>query len=203
MGVVRAFALRAGDVTGLGEDVFYLTIDELLAVLGGDVSACRYLAARKETYARYQALPPYPPVISGRFDPFQWAADPNRRGDVYDAHIPFPNPAPDSNVITGFAGVAGVVKGVVRRIDQMEHGHLLQPGEILVTMTTNIGWTPLFPRTGAIVTDVGAPLSHAVIVARELGIPAVVGCNDATMRLKTGDCVRVNGGQGIVEIQES
>jgi pyruvate,water dikinase len=203
MGVVRAFALRTGDLTGLGEDVFYLTIDELLAVLGGAVSACRYLAARKETYARYRALPPYPPVISGRVDPFHWAADPNRRGDVYDAHIPIPSPAPDSNVITGFAGVAGVVEGVVRRIDQMEHGHLLQPGEILVTMTTNIGWTPLFPRTAAIVTDVGAPLSHAVIVARELGIPAVVGCNDATMRLMTGDCVRVNGGQGTVEILES
>jgi phosphoenolpyruvate synthase/pyruvate phosphate dikinase len=65
---------------------------------------------------------------------------------------------------------------------------------------TNIGWTPLFPRLAAIVTDLGAPLSHAAIVARELGIPAVVGCGDATMRLKTGDRVRVNGGQGLAEI---
>ncbi|HEY4723744.1 MAG TPA: PEP-utilizing enzyme, partial [Anaerolineae bacterium] len=55
----------------------------------------------------------------------------------------------------------------------------------------------------AIVTDVGAPLSHAAIVARELGIPAVVGCNDATMRLKTGDRIRVNGGKGTVEILAS
>jgi len=67
-------------------------------------------------------------------------------------------------------------------------------------MTTNVGWTPLFPRAAAIVTDVGAPLSHAAIVARELGIPAVVGCNDATRRLKTGDRVRVNGSRGRVEI---
>ena len=69
-----------------------------------------------------------------------------------------------------------------------------------MTVATNVGWTPLFPRAAAIVTDVGAPLSHAAIVARELGIPAVMGCNDATMRLKTGDRVRVNGGQGTVEI---
>jgi len=70
-------------------------------------------------------------------------------------------------------------------------------------VSTAIGWTPLFPRAAAIVTDLGAPLSHAAIVARELGIPAVVGCGDATMRLKTGDRVRVNGGQGLVEILES
>ena len=67
-------------------------------------------------------------------------------------------------------------------------------------LPADVGWTPLFPRAAAIVTDVEAPLSHAAIVARELGIPAVVGCNDATMRLKTGDHVRVNGGQGTVEI---
>ena len=198
MGVLRAFALRAGELSSLGEDVFYLTIDELLAVLGGDTSACRHLPARKETYARYRALPPYPPVISRRFDPFQWAADPNRRGDVYDAQAP--SLPTDSNLITGFAGVAGVVEGVVQRIDQMEEGQLLQPGEILVTMSTNVGWTPLFPRAAVIVTDVGAPLSHATIVARELGIPAVVGCNDATMCLKIGDRIRVNRGQGTVEI---
>jgi pyruvate,water dikinase len=71
-------------------------------------------------------------------------------------------------------------------------------GEILVTVATNIGWTPLFPRASAIITDIGAPLSHAVIVAREFGIPAVVGCRDASLRLKTGDRVRVDGGRGVV-----
>jgi pyruvate,water dikinase len=70
----------------------------------------------------------------------------------------------------------------------------------LVTVTTNVGWTPIFPRAAAVITDVGAPLSHAAIVARELGIPAVVGCFNATSVLKTGDRVRVDGGQGIVEI---
>jgi phosphohistidine swiveling domain-containing protein len=201
MGVIRAFALRAGELTGLNEDVFHLTIDELLAALGGDESAERFITARKTTYARYRSLPPYPPVISGRFDPFHWSADPNRRGDVFDAHAPLP--APKAGLIRGFAGAAGVVEGVVRRIDHAEDSSFLSPGEILVTTTTNVGWTPVFPRAAAVVTDVGAPLSHAAIVARELGIPAVVGCNDATMRLRTGDRVRVDGGRGTVEILEA
>jgi phosphoenolpyruvate-protein kinase (PTS system EI component) len=58
----------------------------------------------------------------------------------------------------------------------------------------------LFPRASAIVTDVGAPLSHTAIVARELGIPAVVGCGNATMCLRTGDLLPVNGGQGTVDV---
>jgi pyruvate,water dikinase len=92
---------------------------------------------------------------------------------------------------------------VVRRLDHPEEGVELEPGEILVTSQTNIGWTLLFPRAAAIVTDVGAPLSHAAIVARELGIPAVVNCADATARLRTGDRVRVDGVQGTVEILDS
>jgi phosphoenolpyruvate synthase/pyruvate phosphate dikinase len=76
----------------------------------------------------------------------------------------------------------------------------LQPGEILVAVTTNVGWTPIFPRAAAVITDVGAPLSHAAIVARELGIPAVVGCFNATKHLQTGDHVLVDGARGIVEI---
>jgi pyruvate,water dikinase len=88
----------------------------------------------------------------------------------------------------------------VRRLDNPQDGSQLQAGEILVAVQTDIAWTPLFPRLAAVITDIGAPLSHAAIVARELGVPAVVGCGDATMRLKTGDRVRVDGGRGIVEI---
>ncbi|RPI30916.1 MAG: hypothetical protein EHM70_12740, partial [Chloroflexota bacterium] len=198
MAIIRQFALRAGELTGLGEDVFHLLVDELLDVLEGDAAVTRYIPARKETYARYCSLPPYPPVISGRFDPFAWAADPDRREDVFDAHKDLAPPAGES--ITGFAGAVGVVEGVVRFIERVEDGGQLLPGEILLARATNIGWTPLFPRAAAIVTDVGAPLSHAAIVARELGIPAVVGCGNATLRLKTGDRVRVNGGGGTVEI---
>jgi phosphohistidine swiveling domain-containing protein len=201
MGVIRAFALRAGELTGLGGGVFQLTIDELLAALEGDESAARFIPARQSTHERYRALPPYPPVISGRFDPFRWSEDPDRRGDVFDSHAP--PPAPEGGLLRGFAGASGVVEGAVRRIDRAEDGALLQRGEILVTTTTNVGWTPVFPRAAAIVTDVGAPLSHAAIVARELGIPAVMGCGDATMRLRTGDRVRVDGGRGTVEILQA
>jgi len=199
--VIRAFALRAGELTGVGEDIFFLTIDEVLSLLAGDDAACRFIPARKETYERYAALPPYPTIIVGRFDPFQWAADPNRRSDIFNANAPAVAQDTDTGEpITGFAGALGIVEGTVRRLDRLEDSDRLQPGEILVTTMTNIGWTPLFPRLAAIVTDLGAPLSHAAIVARELGIPAVVGCGDATMRLKTGDRVRVDGGRGLVEI---
>ena len=95
----------------------------------------------------------------------------------------------------------GRVEGRVRILLTPEEGEKLQPGEILVAATTNVGWTPLFPKAAAIITDIGAPLSHAAIVARELGIPAVVGCGQATTRLKTGDRVIVDGGQGIVQMQ--
>ena len=88
----------------------------------------------------------------------------------------------------------------MRVISDAADGAVLQSGEVLVTTITNVGWTPLFPRAAAVITDVGAPLSHAAIVARELGIPAVVGCGNATMRLRTGDLVRVDGTAGTVEV---
>jgi rifampicin phosphotransferase len=106
---------------------------------------------------------------------------------------------PDDTV-TGFPGAAGVVEGTARVLSAPEDAARLGDGEILVTSVTNIGWTPVFPRVAAVVTDIGAPLSHAAIVARELGIPAVVGCGNATVRLRTGDRVRVDGGRGTVEV---
>ena len=201
MMVMRAFALRAGELLGIGEDVFFLTIDEVLDGLVGREPSFQLLPLRREIFERHRDLPPYPTLICGRFDPFAWAADPNRRSDFYDsrADISLP-PAGDPNIIRGAAGALGVVEGRVRRLDSLEDSSQLQPGEVLVTTMTNIGWTPLFPRAAAIVTDLGAPLSHAAIVARELGIPAVVGCGNATTRLKTGDRVRVNGGLGSVEL---
>jgi phosphohistidine swiveling domain-containing protein len=198
--VEREWALRAGELTGLGDDIFLLTIDEVLALLSGDDTATTTIPARKETYARYRDLPPYPMIIRGRFDPFVWASDPNRRNDIYDATATIP--LSTSDAFSGFAGAAGRVEGRVRVLEGPEQGDQLEPGEVLVAVTTNVGWTPIFPRAAAVVTDVGAPLSHAAIVARELGIPAVVGCGSATTRLRTGDRVRVDGGQGVVEILE-
>lgn len=200
-GVVRRFALRAGGVLGIGEDVFLLTIEELLAALDGDRSTLGLLDLRRETYQRYRELPPLPGIICGRFDPFAWAAEPHRRADAYVAGGPADVlPAGDADVVVGHPGSLGRVEGLVRRLDRFEDADQLRPGEVLVTHLTNIGWTPLFPRAGAVVTDLGAPLSHAAIVARELGVPAVVGCGDATVRLQTGDRVEVDGAAGRVRI---
>jgi phosphohistidine swiveling domain-containing protein len=202
--VIRAFFLRAGELSGLDDGVFFLTDHELVAVLSGDTSSVEHIPARRQAYEKYMALPPLPAWIRGRFDPFQWAADPNRRADVFDVHAPELPPAPSAdNVITGKPGSAGRVEGIVQKIDSPDEGDRLQAGEILVARTTNVGWTPLFPRAAAVITDIGGSLSHAAIVARELGIPAVVGCGDATIRLRDGDRVRVDGGRGTVEILET
>jgi phosphohistidine swiveling domain-containing protein len=202
VGVMREWFLRAGELTGLGDDIFFLTYQEVIDVLQGDGSAAAYVPTRREHYQKLSALPPYPVVIRGRFDPLQWAADPNRRTDYYDVRAPLPETVSASDTVTGVAGSAGRVEGVVRFLASMEEADQLQPGEILLASTTNVGWTPLFPRAAAVVTNIGAALSHAAIVARELGIPAVVGCGDATMRLKTGDRVLVDGGRGVVRILE-
>jgi pyruvate,water dikinase len=151
---------------------------------------------RRTAYQAYSALPPYPALIRGTFNPYVWAADPHRRSDVF-----IEGSAKEADVaVRGFPGSAGVVEARVRVINDAADGGALQPGEALVTTITNVGWTPLFPRAAAVITDVGAPLSHAAIVARELGIPAVVGCGNATMRLRTGDLVRVDGTAGTVEV---
>lgn len=197
--VNRAFAQKAGELTGLGDNVFFLYIDEALDLLSGKDLSVDHIPVRKENYNKYKALPPLPSIIRGRFDPFKWAESPNRRLDYFDSTIPTVIAA-DSQILKGFAGAVGRIEGTVRVLKNPEEGENFMAGEILVASTTNVGWTPLFPRAAAIITDIGAPLSHAAIVARELGIPAVVGCGNATFRLKTGDRVIVDGGQGVVEI---
>ncbi|MGD2254019.1 MAG: PEP-utilizing enzyme [Anaerolineales bacterium] len=201
--VIRRFFLRAGELSGLGDDVFFLAVEEVVDVLSGDKSSVEHIPTRKKAYEAYRTLPPLPAWIRGHFDPFEWAADPNRRNDYFDVHVSdhLPEPSVD-DVITGKPGSAGRVEGIVQKIESPDEGGRLQTGEILVARTTNVGWTPLFPRAAAVVTDIGGSLSHAAIVARELGIPAVVGCADATIRLATGDRVRVDGAKGIVEILE-
>lgn len=195
--LLRQFLLRAGELTGLGDGIFFLSLDETSEVLAGERLCTSHIPARRDMYMKYSCLPPYPAIIVGHFNPFHWVADPHRRRDYFDSRS---SSVITSNTIKGFAGAPGRIEGIVRRVDCIEAGNQIQPGEVLVTVTTNVGWTLLFPRLAAIVTDVGAPLSHAAIVAREMGIPAVVGCGNATMLLKTGDHIRVDGGRGMVEI---
>jgi rifampicin phosphotransferase len=195
--VARTWVLRAGELTGHGDDLFFLELPETVDLLRGEPGPLAKVPARRAAYETYRALPPYPALIRGRFDPIRWAADPDRRSDYYDERAQTARP---DDTITGFPGAAGVVEGIARVLRTPEDAAQLRGGEILVTTVTNIGWTPVFPRAAAVVTDVGAPLSHAAIVARELGIPAVVGCGNATMLLHSGDRVRVDGSNGTVEV---
>ena len=194
MCVLREWLLAAGRVNGLGDDVFMLYIREAISLTKGDDSVLKAIPARKANYEKYLSRPAYPNIIIGRFDPDSWINDPARRNDFYcsgsDVSV--------SSDVKGFPGAAGKVTGKVRVIESIDLIDTVETGEILVTSATNIGWTRIFPKVSAIITDIGAPLSHAAIVAREFGIPAVVGCGNATTVLKTGDIVEVDGINGTV-----
>ena len=203
--LVREVALRAGELAELGDDVFFLAVEELESALDGEEKVADRVAVRRAAYARQSALPPYPSVIRGRFDPYRWAEDPDRGVDLFDSHRTAGRASHCEGktlLVKGAPGSAGFAEGVVRLLGSPAEGDRLRDGETLVTRQTDIEWTLLFPRAGAVVTDVGAPLSHAAIVARELGIPAVVGCGDASLRLCTGDRVAVDGGRGTVRLRD-
>jgi pyruvate,water dikinase len=106
----------------------------------------------------------------------------------------------DSNEIKGFAASRGVVEGPARIVKSVEEISRLQQGDILVCQITNPTWAPIFQTIVAAVSDIGGSMSHAAIVAREYGLPAVVGTGNATSRIKDGQRIRVDGGRGIVTI---
>ena len=96
------------------------------------------------------------------------------------------------------AASAGAATGRVRQIHRIADGEDLQPGEILVAVTTDPSWTPLFMIAGGIVLEQGGPLSHAAIVARELELPAVLNVPDAMRRLPNGTAIEVDGTNGVI-----
>ena len=196
---LRKYLLKAGELEGVGDGIFMLYIDEMLDLLDGDDAKRGLINTRQNVYERYLSYPQFPNILLGRFDPDKWVKDRSRRNDFYSAYST--NAKQDNEFIKGFAGAIGTVTGKVRVITDISEADSLEEGEILVTNATNIGWTIYFPRAAAIVTDIGAPLSHAAIVAREFGIPAVVGCGNATTVLKTGDIVTVNGAAGTVVLE--
>ena len=104
------------------------------------------------------------------------------------------------DVLTGVGASAGRVTARARVLDGPADFASFQPGEVLVAAITTPAWTSLFPRAAAVVTDIGGPLSHSSIVAREYGIPAVLGTGSATRRIRTGDLVTVDGDAGSVEV---
>ncbi len=105
--------------------------------------------------------------------------------------------------VKGIAGSPGVVEGVARVVMSEAQFDSLQQGEILVCQMTNPAWQVLYGKIIAVVTDAGGTVSHPAVLAREYGIPAVVGTSGGTARIKTGDRLRVDGNTGVVEILET
>ncbi len=105
-----------------------------------------------------------------------------------------------SNELKGFAASSGVVEGPARVVKSVEEISRIEKGDILVCQITNPTWAPLFQKISAAVSDIGGSMSHMAIVAREFGLPAVVGTGSATTRIKDGQRIRVDGGRGIVTI---
>jgi pyruvate,water dikinase len=106
----------------------------------------------------------------------------------------------EGEAVHGVPGCPGIAKGIARVITDSHDPTSLEPGDILVAPITDPSWTPLFVPAAGVVVDVGAPLSHAIIVSRELGIPCVVSAIDATKRIPDGALVEVNGDTGVVTV---
>jgi len=106
----------------------------------------------------------------------------------------------DSNEVRGFAASSGVVEGPACIVKSVEEISRLRKGDILVCQVTNPTWAPVFQKIAGAVSDIGGSMSHAAIVAREYGLPAVVGTGNATSRIKDGQRIRVDGGRGVVTI---
>lgn len=195
--VMRRAVVRIGEaLASRGEiaepgDVFFLTRDEVLSALREDGSVAGVdVGARRA--ARDQQARLVPPLVIGKLHPLL--------RKLFDAMPRVLGAAPsDTAIVTGTPASPGRASGAVRVIRGPQEFDELQPGEVLVASLTAPAWTPLFTRAAAVVTDVGSPAAHASIIAREYGIPAVVGCGDATARLTTGMQVTVDGSTGNVE----
>jgi pyruvate,water dikinase len=105
--------------------------------------------------------------------------------------------------LTGAAGSPGVAEGVARVVLDVDEIASVRDGDVLVCTITSPAWAPIFPKVKAVVTDIGGVMSHAAIVCREYGLPAVVGTGRATSELTTGQTVRVDGSTGIVTVVDS
>ena len=174
--------LRAkGSPLAATHTVFFLTVDEVVnALRASRTDLAPLVRARRAEYLRDQARPDPPATFVGAPPSVQL-------------------PPAGGDVLKGTGASSGVVEGLVRVLLSAADMSELQPGEILVVHTTDVGWTPLFCIAAGVVTELGGPLSHAAVVARELGVPSVVNVDGVTRALKTGDRVRVDGQRGVVE----
>jgi pyruvate,water dikinase len=107
------------------------------------------------------------------------------------------------DTLKGVATSPGSVTAPACVVNGPEDFSRMKTGEVLVAPLTTPAWTPLFARAAAVVTDIGGPLSHGSIVAREYGIPAVLGTGDATKRIRSGQMITVDGSAGVVSLETS
>jgi phosphoenolpyruvate synthase/pyruvate phosphate dikinase len=175
--LVRAHVLREKD------DIFYLTLHEL-----GDVARThqvdnQLIRQRRDAFVAYQALTP-PRVLT---------SDGEAVTGTY-GHVDIP-----PGGLAGLPVSGGTVEGRARVIMDMADADL-EPGDILVTAYTDPSWTPVFVGILGLVTEVGGQMTHGAVIAREYGLPAVVGVEHATRLIQDGHRIRVNGTQGYVEI---
>jgi pyruvate,water dikinase len=188
----RRFA--AATVFDQPDDIFWLEKGEIDRLIAGEhLSLHGLVAERKAFHAQLKTVtpPPMMPVkerIMGiKVDTFV--------AQTADSHT--------ASVLKGVPASPGRVTAPARLLHGPQDFSLMRPGEVLVAGTTTPAWTPLFAMASAVVTDIGGPLSHGSIVAREYGIPAVMGTGVATKRIHSGDSITVDGGSGQVFLAES
>jgi phosphohistidine swiveling domain-containing protein len=180
------------------EDVVYFRFNELrLLAASPDAFDARTIVSDRRDEREQQAL----------VRPPQWI------GTVTEEALAFPywslwgfpekfhRPPPEKvDEVHGLGASPGVVEGVARSVASLDEFDQVQKGEILVCQMTNPAWVVLFTKIAGLVTDAGGVAAHPAVVAREFGIPAVVGTSVATERIRSGDRVRVNGTSGVVEV---
>jgi pyruvate,water dikinase len=165
------------------EDIFYLRLQELRDVVGTNQADDQLIRQRKDAFRSYQALTP-PRVLTSEGEA---VAGTYRRADV------------PAGALTGLPVSAGTVEGRARVILDMAEADL-EAGDILVTAYTDPSWTPAFVAITGLVTEVGGLMTHGAVIAREYGLPAVVGVEHATRLIRDGQRIRVHGTDGYIEI---
>ncbi|WP_338786318.1 phosphoenolpyruvate synthase [Metabacillus sp. FJAT-53654] len=165
------------------EDIYYLTFEELHRVVRTNKLDYQIIRKRKDDYKFYEKLTP-PRVITSDGEIIV--------GEYKRENLP-------AEAIIGLPVSSGVIEGRARVILNMEDADL-EDGDILVTLFTDPSWTPLFVSIKGLVTEVGGLMTHGAVIAREYGLPAVVGVENATKLIKDGQRIRVHGTEGYIEI---
>ncbi|RJX24547.1 MAG: hypothetical protein C4554_08815 [Dethiobacter sp.] len=194
--------VEAGTINEV-DDIFQLTLDEcrMIGMYPAKYKLQSLVAARKEK-GKADAKEVVPNIYSKKMneeEAFGWmmsAREPIFM-KVVVGELPKPKPELKADLI-GVGGASGVAEGPARLISSVEELNTVQPGEILVALTTSITWTPLFSLVKGAVLDRGGTLSHAAVVCREYGIPCVLNTFQATAKIKNGQMIRVDGNEGAV-----